>query len=104
MRHPGFAGKAPAWTPDPGPATARFDLAGTSGRRTRPGRNEPGEWAETRHYLLETSALKDWRGLEIGRLLLLHDVTGQKRAEAQLVDQQRALATLKSVSIWPRVA
>jgi len=54
-----------------------------------------GSGAETRYYLLETSALKDWRGLEIGRLLLLHDVTEQKRAQAQLVEQQRALATLK---------
>jgi signal transduction histidine kinase len=54
-----------------------------------------GSGAETRYYLLETSALKDWRGLEVGRLLLLHDVTDQKQAQAQLVEQQRALATLK---------
>ncbi|MBP1703984.1 MAG: putative Signal transduction histidine kinase [Chloroflexi bacterium] len=48
-----------------------------------------------RHYTLEVSALKDWRGLEVGRLLLLHDVTEQKRAQAQLMEQQRALAMLQ---------
>ncbi len=48
-----------------------------------------------RHYTLETSALKDWRGLVVGYLLLLHDVTEQKRAQAQLVEQQRALAMLQ---------
>lgn len=53
-----------------------------------------GSGPETRHYLLEASALKDWRGLPVGRLLLLHDVTAQKRAQAQLLEQQRALAIL----------
>jgi len=50
---------------------------------------------EARHYQVEISPLKDWRGLGIGRLLLLHDVTDQKRAQAQILEQQRALATLK---------
>jgi signal transduction histidine kinase len=49
---------------------------------------------EIRSYQLEASALNDWRGLAVGRLLLLHDVTGQKRAQAQILEQQRALATL----------
>jgi signal transduction histidine kinase len=53
-----------------------------------------GSGPETHFYLLETSALKDWRGLAVGRLLLLHDVTAQKRARAQLLEQQRALAIL----------
>jgi len=53
-----------------------------------------GEGAETRSYQLAASALNDWRGLAVGRLLLLHDITDQKRAQAQLVEHQRALAML----------
>jgi signal transduction histidine kinase len=53
-----------------------------------------GVGAATRTYLLSASPLKDWRGQEAGRLLLLHDVTEQKRAQAQILEQQRALAML----------
>ena len=53
-----------------------------------------GSGTERRDYQLEASPLKDWRGLEVGRLLLLQDVTGQKRAQAQILEQQRALAML----------
>jgi signal transduction histidine kinase len=53
-----------------------------------------GSGPETRYYQLETSSLNDWRGLEVGRLLLLHDVTGQKQAQARLLEQQRALSIL----------
>jgi len=49
---------------------------------------------ETHYYLVETSLLKDWRGQEAGRLLLLHDVTEQKQAQAQLLEQRQALAML----------
>lgn len=49
---------------------------------------------ETRYYTLSISPLKDWRGLEVGRLLMLRNVTEQKKAQAQIVEQQRALATL----------
>jgi PAS domain S-box-containing protein len=49
---------------------------------------------ELRHYSLSISPLRDWRGLEAGRLLLLHDVTERRRAQAQIVEQQRELATL----------
>jgi PAS domain S-box-containing protein len=51
--------------------------------------------AEARHYLLEETPLKDRRGSELGRLLLLHDVTEQKRAQARLVERERAVATLQ---------
>jgi PAS domain S-box-containing protein len=54
-----------------------------------------GTGPEARYYMLETSALKDWRGLEVGYLLLLRDVTRQKQAQAQLVEQQRALVMLQ---------
>ena len=49
----------------------------------------------TRHYQMEASALNDWRGLLAGHLLMLRDVTEQKLAEAQLLEQQRALAMLQ---------
>ena len=48
-----------------------------------------------RDIQLQTSPLRDWRGLDVGRLLLLHDVTAQNRAQAQLLEQQRVLATLQ---------
>jgi PAS domain S-box-containing protein len=54
-----------------------------------------GTGADLRCYQLEASALNDWRGLAVGRLLLLHDVTDQKRAQAQLIEHQRALAMLQ---------
>ena len=38
--------------------------------------------------------MKDWRGLEVGHLPLLHDETDQKRTQAQILEQQRALAIL----------
>jgi PAS domain S-box-containing protein len=50
---------------------------------------------ELRHYTLTISLLNDFRGLAVGRLLLLRDVTVQKQAQAQLVEQQRTLATLQ---------
>jgi PAS domain S-box-containing protein len=50
---------------------------------------------ETRYYTLTISVLKDWRGLETGRLLLLRDITEQKLAHARVVEQQRALAILQ---------
>jgi signal transduction histidine kinase len=53
-----------------------------------------GSGPDTCYYRAEASSLNDWRGLEVGRLLLLHDVTEQKRAQAQLLEQQRALAIL----------
>jgi len=53
-----------------------------------------GTGQEARHYALTISLLNDWRGLEAGRLLLLRDVTEQKQAQAQIIEQQRALATL----------
>ncbi len=59
-----------------------------------PARDDLRSGDESRHYLLQTSPLKDWRGSEVGNLLLLHDVTEQKRAQAQIIEQQRALGML----------
>jgi PAS domain S-box-containing protein len=51
--------------------------------------------AQTRYYAPAVSPLKDWRGLAVGRLLLLHDVTEQRRAQAQALQQMWAEATLQ---------
>jgi len=76
------------------PASA--GMTGGGGRHPRESGGPGGVQAaqEDRQYLLEISRLTDWRGLEVGRLLVLHDVTEQKRAQTQLLEQQRALAML----------
>ena len=48
-----------------------------------------------RHYTLTISLFKDWWGLDSGGLLLLRDVTEQKQAQAKLIAQKQALATLQ---------
>ena len=54
-----------------------------------------GEPPHRRDYAVTASPLRDWRGLDVGRVLLLYDVTEQKRAAAQREEHQRALATLQ---------
>lgn len=49
---------------------------------------------QVRQYSMRVTPFKDFRGLDTGRLLLLEDVSEQKRAQAQIVEQQRALAML----------
>ena len=44
---------------------------------------------------LTASTLQDWRGLDVGYLLLLHDITEQKQAQGQLITQQRSVAVLQ---------
>jgi signal transduction histidine kinase len=53
-----------------------------------------GKGTAARNSILTNSSLKDWRGQEAGRLLLLHDVTELRRSQAQILEQQRALAML----------
>jgi PAS domain S-box-containing protein len=48
-----------------------------------------------RHYDLRCVLMTDRRGRLIGRLIVLRDITGRKRAQAQLLQQQRALAVLE---------
>jgi len=50
---------------------------------------------ETRHCDLTLSPLRDHRGLTAGYLLLLHDVTEQRRAQSLLLEQQWAQASLQ---------
>ena len=54
-----------------------------------------GEGTGPRYYLLTNSLLNDFRRLEVGRLLLLHDVTEQKRAQAQIYEQQKVQAVME---------
>lgn len=49
----------------------------------------------TRHYNMNTTRLVDRRGEPAGHLLLLHDVTDQKRAQTKVVEQERMVATLE---------
>ncbi len=55
----------------------------------------PGSGAGARHYAPALSTLRDFRGLLMGYLLMLRDVTDQKRAQAQLLAQRWAQATLQ---------
>ncbi len=53
-----------------------------------------GPEEETHFYEINISPLNDFRGFPVGSLLMFHDVTGQRRSQAQILEQQRALATL----------
>lgn len=53
-----------------------------------------GSEPETRCYAVDVSPLRDFRGQSIGRLLLFLDVTEQRRAEAQRLEQLRMLAVI----------
>jgi signal transduction histidine kinase len=52
-----------------------------------------GSGQPPRYYMLSTSNLQDFRGMEVGHLLLLQDVTELKLAQAQIVAQSRVMAT-----------
>jgi PAS domain S-box-containing protein len=49
---------------------------------------------QLRYYQAHVLPLVDRGGFKLGRLISLKDVTEQKRTQAQIVDQQRALATM----------
>lgn len=53
-----------------------------------------GNGQSLRHYSLAISPLKDFRALEVGRLLMLRDVTEKRRSQAQILEQGRSLAAL----------
>lgn len=61
--------------------------------RAMPSEITIGTGADARHYSVRCSPLRD-RGGSRGCLVLLYDLTEEKRANALLVEQQRALATL----------
>jgi len=70
--------------------TAQSEISLPEGRR-----DGVGTGSALRHYELSLSPLKDRNDVLLGHLLLLHDVTEQRRAQAQLVEQQRVVATLQ---------
>lgn len=49
----------------------------------------------TQYCTVTVSPLTDWRGVTVGQLLLLRDVTDKRQSQAQIVEQQRALAMLE---------
>lgn len=51
--------------------------------------------ADEHWYAVDHSLLSDFRGQCVGYLLMLRDVTEQKRARMQILEQERALATLQ---------
>lgn len=56
------------------------------------------EWGNppsTRQYRMEVSKLHDGRGDALGHLVLLHDVTEEKRAQTRLLEEQGAVATYR---------
>ncbi|HOZ37779.1 MAG TPA: histidine kinase N-terminal 7TM domain-containing protein [Anaerolineaceae bacterium] len=48
----------------------------------------------TQFFEMDISNLRNWRGAIIGKLLLITDVTEQRKVQQQFLDQQRVLATL----------
>lgn len=50
---------------------------------------------DDRDFRLSLSILQDWRGSQVGQLLLLEDVTAQKAAQAKILEQQRVVSTLQ---------
>lgn len=71
---------------DPG-AAASSDSAAESAL-------ELGSGAQARHYRVGARTLKDKHGA-LGRLLLLHDVTEERKAQARVLEQERVVATLQ---------
>lgn len=53
-----------------------------------------GDGPDNRHYNLSLTPLSDRGGELLGQILLLHDVTQEKRTQASLLDQQRVVALL----------
>ena len=56
---------------------------------------ELGTKTNARSYEIDVSPLHDFRGLLLGHLLMLRDVTEQKRTQAQIIEQQRSLAMMR---------
>lgn len=77
------AGVALAAAPDLARSVVDTDSSGEASYETE---------GEMRTCQVSSTPLSDWQGKPIGRLVLLHDITALRRMEAQLVEQERALA------------
>ncbi|MFN8468916.1 MAG: histidine kinase N-terminal 7TM domain-containing protein [Caldilineaceae bacterium] len=69
--------------------------AGQAGKTPEPLEINFSSGAGEHWYAVELAPLSDFRGQLVGYLLMLRDVTEQKRAHAQFLEQERALATLR---------
>jgi signal transduction histidine kinase len=76
---------------------ARLKAAASAPQGKRPYATEIslGTGPDARLYALDCSVLEDFRGLLIGHLLMLRDVTERRRAQAQALEQQRTLAVIR---------
>ena len=61
-----------------------------------------GKGRAAQDYVLDIIQLKDWRDFPIGQLLILRDVTEQRRTQAKVLEQQRVLATLQERDLLAR--
>ncbi len=86
----GRAMRRPIWELLPEyPDDLQIDMAGTEIELSL------GMEQGIRHFTVTISLLKDWSGFDMGRLLLLRDVTEQKQVQANLIAQKQALAMLQ---------
>ncbi len=55
----------------------------------------PGDGGPARRYRVERTPLHDRQGHGLGHLLLLHDITEERRTQALVVEHERVVATLQ---------
>ena len=71
------------------------DTAHLASNETAQSETTLGEGPASRQYRLNVTALRGRCDEPIGHLILMYDVTEQKRAQARIVEQQKALAALQ---------
>lgn len=85
-RTPGLVGNRAAAALAPWPDLAEL-TTGSEGRA--------GEISlEGGHYLFRVTPLVGWRNKNIGKAIVLHDISEEKKAQAQIVEQQKALSIM----------
>jgi PAS domain S-box-containing protein len=103
--HNGIA-RGKTWEELGSPARSLPSLTGSGSDRDGPAAEDPemtfGGSAGERHYAAALSPLRDFRGLLTGHLLMLRDVTDERRAQAQVLEQQRSLAMSKERELLAR--
>ncbi len=58
--------------------------------------------SDARFHYVSISPIVDRRSFQLGRIVTLHDVTEQKRFQAKILDQERALAMLRERELLAR--
>jgi len=84
----------------PAPVNAPDQVQGISSSPTEPGMPGPAEIvigadADALCYEVDFSPLTDQHDTVVGYLLLLHDISAQRRAQTQLLKQQQVLAVIR---------